>query len=319
MDNSGWSGRQNYKEKDWPSIWKAAGLGIVVGIVVGLAGFFFAVAGSAGMGWCMFFLVPVASGFTVAVLTRKPNTAAAANLIALIITLAILIATRLEGIVCVLMAFPFLAAGIGIGVLLGIAFRPEPGKNQTITTGMLLLFPFTLVVAGGQVEKPLLRHARIEVFSSTVRIPDTPEHVWTYIQSIDSIHGSKPWLMRIGLPVPQRCTIEKAAVGAQRTCYFDKGYIEETVTRWDPPNSLELRIDRTHMPGRHWLGFETAAYHLQPDGNSTLLTRTTTVSSHLAPAWYWRPLERWGVESEHEYLLNDVVSRATAATKQTRQ
>ena len=318
MDNSGWSGRQN-EEKDWPSIWKAVGLGTVVGIVVGLAGFFFAKTGSAGMGWCMFFLIPVASGFTVAILTRKPNTAAAANLIALVITLAILIATGLEGIVCVLMAFPFLAAGISIGVLLGIAFRPTPGEKQTMPTGMLLLFPLTLVVVGGQIEKPFLGHARSEVVSDTVRVPDTPEHVWSYIQSIDSIHGSKPWLMYIGLPIPQRCTIEKTAEGAQRTCYFDKGYIEETVTRWNPPNYMELRIDRTHMPGRHWLDFETASYRLQQDGKATLLTRTTTVSSHLAPAWYWRPLEQWGVESEHEYLLNDVVSRATAAIKESAQ
>jgi hypothetical protein len=37
------------------------------------------------------------------------------------------------------------------------------------------------------------------------------------------------------------------------------------------------------------------------------LTRTTVISSHLQPSWYWRPLERFGVESEHNYILQDVV------------
>ena len=65
------------------------------------------------------------------------------------------------------------------------------------------------------------------------------------------------------------------------------------------------------MSGRHWLGFENAYYRLQPDGNTTLLTRTTTISSHLSPVWYWRPLERWGVTSEHNYILNEAASRAS--------
>jgi hypothetical protein len=99
-------------------------------------------------------------------------------------------------------------------------------------------------------------------------------------------------------------------IGAKRTCYFNVGYIEETVTGWDPPYYLGLSIDRTHMPGRHWLGFENAEYRLQADGSRTFLSRTTTISSHLRPAWYWRGFERLGVESEHDYILRDVVLRA---------
>ncbi len=75
---------------------------------------------------------------------------------------------------------------------------------------------------------------------------------------------------------------------------------------------MGLRIDRTHMPGRHWLGFETASYHLEAKASGTQLTRTTVISSHLYPAWYWRPLERLGVESEHKYLLQDVANRTDA-------
>ena len=127
---------------------------------------------------------------------------------------------------------------------------------------------------------------------------------------IDSIQASKPLLMYLGLPVPQRCVMQGHGIGAKRTCYFNVGYIEETVTGWSPPYYLGLSIDRTHMPGRHWLGFENAEYRLQASGPMTLLTRTTTISSHLHPDWYWRPFERLGVESEHDYILRDIALRA---------
>lgn len=116
--------------------------------------------------------------------------------------------------------------------------------------------------------------------------------------------------MYVGSPVPQRCVMQGHGIGAKRTCYFNVGYIEETVTAWNPPYYLGLSIDRTHMPGRHWLGFESAQYRLQANGSRTLLSRTTTISSHLHPAWYWRRFERLGVESEHDYILRDVVVRA---------
>ena len=98
-------------------------------------------------------------------------------------------------------------------------------------------------------------------------------------------------------------------MGAKRTCYFENGFIEETITEWAPPYSMQLTIDRTNMPVRHWLGFEKAAYELRQEGSGTRLTRTTTITSHLYPVWYWRYFERLGVSSEHEYLLRDLSSR----------
>jgi hypothetical protein len=115
--------------------------------------------------------------------------------------------------------------------------------------------------------------------------------------------------MYIGLPVPLKCTIEGIGQGAKRTCYFDRGYIEETVTEWDPPNMMRLSIDRTNMPGRHWLGFEGAEYDLHQSTGGTLLTRSTTIISNLYPAWYWRRFERWGVSSEPAYIFEDLARR----------
>ena len=157
----------------------------------------------------------------------------------------------------------------------------------------------------------MLERPRTEVVQTTVNVNGSPERVWRAIVSIDNIKASQPFLMHVGLPIPQRCTMQGHGVGAKRTCYFNVGYIEETVTAWNPPYSMGLSIDRTHLPGRHWLGFESADYRLEPSGGTTWLTRRTTVFSYLHPSWYWRTFERLGVESEHAYILRDVVLRAT--------
>ena len=115
--------------------------------------------------------------------------------------------------------------------------------------------------------------------------------------------------MYIGLPIPVRCILDGHGIGAKRTCYFNNGFIQETITEWSPPFRMGLSIDRTNMPGRHWLGFERALYELRQQADGTKLTRTTAITSRLRPVWYWRSLERVGVESEHQYILNDVVQR----------
>jgi|SRR5947209_2026714 len=286
--------------------------GTLVGTGLGVTGFFVASVNSKGMGFVMFLLIPLVAGMIVGWIIPSRKAIGKSALVSLIGSLFFLVALGKEGVLCALMAFPLLLACVLIGALIGAGLRMviKPKRDGNITAGMFVVVAPLVIFAGKQVERPLLDQVRVEAVTNSVHVAGTTENTWLQIQSIDSVHGSKPWLMYVGLPVPQRCTLEKAAEGARRTCYFDKGYIEETVMAWDPPRHMGLRIDRTHMPGRHWLGFENADYWLHPEGSGTRLTRTTSISSHLYPAWYWRTLERWGVSSEHRYILQDAVIRA---------
>ena len=114
--------------------------------------------------------------------------------------------------------------------------------NQARTTGILLFVGPTLIFAGERIERPHLRNARTEVIQTTVEVNDSQEDVWGHILSIDSVEASKPILMYIGLPIPQRCTMQGLGIGAKRTCYFDTGYIGEIVTAWNPPYYLGLLL-----------------------------------------------------------------------------
>lgn len=265
------------------------------------------------MGVVLFLMVPLVAGFSVALVARRPNSVVAAALLSVLCSLVLLIAFGKEGVLCAVLAFPIIVTGLAIGVAIGFLLRNAlagRAANPNTPTGLLLLLAPLLVVAGERVERPILEHPRTEVIQTAIEVNDSPEHVWLDILTIDSVHVAKPMLMYVGLPVPQRCTMQGRGIGAKRTCYFNVGYIEETVTAWNPPHYLGLSIDRTHMPGRHWLGFERADYRLESKGPMTVLTRTTTVTSNLAPSWYWRRFERLGVESEHRYILQDVARRA---------
>jgi hypothetical protein len=298
---------------DWKTSFKGALLGAVIATAFGLAAFFLLTKWQSGMGSALFLLTPVVAGFSIALVARGENSAVATAIVSVAFTLGILIAMGKEGGLCAILALPIIVVGLIIGVILGSIARKllfRCTDHQTTTMGVLLLVGPALIFVADRIERQLLQSPRIEVVETSVKVVDSPEHVWNHILTVDNVAASKPFLMHIGLPIPERCSLVGRGVGAKRTCYFNTGYIEETITAWNPPFYMGLNIDRTHMAGRHWLGFEKAAYRLQLDGNSTILTRTTTVSSRLLPAWYWRPFERLGVSSEHRYILQDAVLKA---------
>jgi hypothetical protein len=298
--------------------WKATVAATVAGAVTAtlfalLAFLFLASRQHPFMGEALFLLVPISAGFCIAIIARKPDSIVAVAILSVISTLLLLIGLGKEGPLCAILALPIILAGLAIGVGAGVLVRKLIARfaNNAGTTGMLLLAAPLLIFAGERVETPLFRQPRVEVVENAILVNDSPERVWQDILAIDNVRATKPLLMYVGLPIPERCTLQGRGVGAKRTCYFNAGSIEETVTEWNPPYSLGLSIDRTHMPGRHWLAFESAEYRLEAHGVATLLTRRTTISSHLQPAWYWRGFERMGVEAEHNYILQDVALRVS--------
>lgn len=298
---------------NWKTSLRATLVGAVVGAAFGVAAFLSLTSFHQGMGEVLFLLVPVTAGFTIALISRGRDSGIAAGLLAVLTSLGILVGTGKEGLLCAALAFPIILAGLLVGLGIGLLARKlvDGSANRPATMGMVLIAGPALIFAGDRIERPLLAKSHTELITDSIMVNVPPERVWSNLLQVDNIESSKPFLMYIGLPVPQRCTLEGRGIGAKRTCYFNSGFIEETITGWNPPYRMGLAIDRTHMPGRHWLGFESAEYDLLAERESTVLTRTTTISSHLLPRWYWRPFERLGVESEHRYILQDVALKTS--------
>jgi hypothetical protein len=132
----------------------------------------------------------------------------------------------------------------------------------------------------------------------------SPEVAWETIVRVEDIATERPFLLRVGLPVPQSCTLEGTGIGAKRVCHFDSGEIEEEITLWDPPHRFDVKITQVSLPGRHWLRFESASYRFESvSPGRTAIIRSTTISSKLRPGWYWSHFEKMGVEAEHHYVF----------------
>lgn len=295
-------------------------IGVVVGtttaVVFGLGGFFLVNDKTGSMGSVLFLALPLATGFATALVVRGKKLASACLLIGLLISTAVLLITRMEGWVCVLMSMPLLAVALTIGALLGVLFRSmvierfqKPQRGIFMT---LLVLPFFLMGANSA-EEQSRRTLRPETITNSFVTDASREVVWNQLKTFDRIKGSKGLLMTIGLPVPVSCTMSGEGVGVTRTCYFEQGHIEERVTEWNPPSSMKLEITEFDVPGRPWLSFKDASYELTSEAGHTVVTRKTTILSRLSPAWYWRPMEKIGVETEHQYLFEEVKRKIEAA------
>ena len=285
--------------------------GTAAAVAVGLFGFLLLELHWAVYGIVVFLLTPLVAGFVVGYTVPEGRRVLASLILASIIGLLILVVTRAEGWVCVLMALPLIIVGIGAGAGLGclVANRRHP-QNPTAA---LLLVPLVLIPSGW-IEKSLAPATRLEPFTTSATYRSTPEQLFNLLANVDHVEAHRPFLLRIGLPVPVSCKLERGAVGAKRTCYFDDGYIVEEVVAWSPPEQMRMRIVENHVPGRHWLGFRDAIYDFKQNANgTTTVTRTTSITTQLYPPIYWRPLERLGVETEHRYIFDDLQRRLAAS------
>jgi hypothetical protein len=298
--------------------WKKSTVAIVSITLMGVAA---AIIGYASVndkhesfGIVMFCLLPFLVGFPIGYAAMDTKVVRWSLILTGAISLGILIGTGQEGWICCFMAFPIITLSVLPGALIGhwVRKRLEHRANPHALLGIVLVCSAGILTGAAEAEKPHRNRARYETFETRVFIPAPPERAWALIEHMDKVEADKPFLIRIGLPTPVRCELEGKSLGGKRICIFDQGRIEQEVTGWDPPRSLTTRITGNTLPGRRWLGFRTAGYDFKPVNGGTEVTRKSEISSRLYPRWYWRPLEAWGVLSEHDYVLSSVKRNALA-------
>ncbi|HEX8313971.1 MAG TPA: polyketide cyclase [Flavisolibacter sp.] len=278
-------------------------LSIILTFIFLSTGFLFLHYGLSNYGWVLFVLLPIVLGISIGALPGK-RLAYAGLIISIIVFLIGLVTLGLEGFICVIMTLPIVLPLLFLGsIVTHLAKRYD--KLKASESLPVLLLPLFVFLFGSPMERMVVTEKEkvVEVKSEIV-FPYSNHQVYDAIKSVDTLIAEKTFLMKIDLPIPQKCVLEKEEVGGLRTCYFSGGKIVERITALEKGKTLKMDVINYQLTGRKWLGFREAIYLFDSVGiNRCKMTRITTYTSALRPRFYWEPLERLGIEQEHEYVF----------------
>lgn len=237
--------------------------------------------------------------------------------LALLCTMGLLIMGGIEGLICVLMAFPvglvmaILGAifGQGIAVALGGSTRrPVP-----VLAALVLVYP-ALQSYESQNTPPPPPH---EVVTRRI-IQAPPAQVWAVL--IQPVHYPRRvgLLFRAGVAYPTQTALRVVAGGRRelRVAYSGSAVAHLPVTSWVPGRELQFEVPvtpepmkelspypRIHAPHLHgYFQVNSGTFRLHPlPGGRTLLEARTVYQHSIGPRDYW---QLWS-----DYLLDDMHAR----------
>ena len=291
-------------------------LSIILTLIFLGTGIAFLFFGLADYSWVLFVLLPIVLGISIGAMPNKKYILSAA-IISTVIILICLVIPGLSGLICIVMALALVAPFIFLGYVishLGKRYRQIKDTNR-LSILVLPLIPFLIAAP---TEHFLKKHKEVIIEVKTEQVYQySPEQVFDAIKSVDTLDAEKPFLMSFDLPVPTKCILEKEEVGGLRTCYFEGGNfsnadfgggtIVEKITEIERGKVLKMDVIDYNLIGRKWLGFKQAIYYFDKIGNhSCKLTRITTYTSVLTPRFYWEPMEKLGIQQEHDYVFNNL-------------
>jgi hypothetical protein len=283
-------------------------LSIILTLVFFTTGFLFLHFGLSSYGWVLFVLLPIVLGISIGALPSK-RSAFVGLIITTIVFLIVLVTLGLEGYICVIMTLPIILPFLFLGsVIAHLAKRYE--KLKASENLPVLLLPLFVFLFGSPIERLVVQDKeKIMAVKSEIILPYSSLQVYDAIKSVDTLVAEKPLLLKIDLPIPQKCVLEKEEVGGLRTCYFEGGKIVERITALEKGKLLRMDVISYQLTGRKWLGFKEAIYMFDSVGiDRCKMTRITTYTSTLQPRFYWEPLERLGIEQEHEYVFRSLAN-----------
>jgi len=169
---------------------------------------------------------------------------------ALTIGFIISLVTKLEAMICILMAAPIMYGCTLLGGLLAHFLLPRNSRDGRLQVTIAVFLPFLAAYVEGSCRWP----AVTQTIETTIVIAATPEQIWSEIASVPAIDPQQipdRWIYRVGFPKPIAATLNQEGVGGIRTATFERNVsFFETVTVWDRPRTLafSIRADPTFIP-----------------------------------------------------------------------
>jgi uncharacterized protein YndB with AHSA1/START domain len=256
-------------------------------------------------GWGLFLALPFAMG-TLAVLFYgrggpvRLREALLLSMYPVFVLGAILLATAVEGVICLVMAFPIAIVMALLGGALGYALSESLRMKQHSNLMMLavVLLPTSVV----DFEARHARQAPMFEVSTSMDIAAPPEAVWQATIAPSQLRAPTDIAFRAGVAYPRGAWIEGTGVGATRYCDFSTGRLIEPVLAWKEPELLRFSVTANPQPMQEWTpyaqihpphldGFlvsRQGQFRLTPIPGGTRIEATTWYQHNLWPAPYWR-------------------------------
>jgi hypothetical protein len=232
--------------------------------------------------------------------------------LSVLITMAVSVAVKWEGAVCLIFAAPLMLLGSALGgVLARVASKQW---NQPVTgTAAAFALPLLIMLAEAHVASAWqIRGVETDAF-----IHAPAPVVWENIRSVRAIAPAElpaAWVSRIGFPRPVAATLSHDGIGGVRAASFTGGVVfTETITRWQPDEDLRfsIRANTESIPattldehvsiGGAFFDVLDGEYRLEPRAGGVLLRLVSheRLSTHFNPyAGLWTDAVMRSIQSE---------------------
>lgn len=280
-------------------------ISFIVGISFTSIALILLLSGFADLGMGLFFFLPLAIGLSSGLLPDLKQ-AIFGTLISLAVFSIFLIFTKIEGVICVLMALPIVLLASWVGWAIGRVIRRKTKSKNDLKSSFM---PLAIFIVANVFEifsgNPMVSSS----VSTTFQINGTPEQIYESIIQVDTVDVNTNLLQKIGLPTPRKCVLTEAKVGGLRICDFEEGRIVETIKELEKNKYLRMEVTECNLGReRHWLKFHEDIYNIKPlSSTNTEITRTTTYSSNLKPRIYWELMEALTIRCEQDFVFRNLV------------
>jgi len=220
-----------------------------------------------------------------------------------------------EGFICILMASPLFFL---VGAIVAWLRRPDPllepddedtpvGGTTAKRLGIMLLLPMSL-----EGVMPGLEMNRTEVVTVSRVVFADADAVRTALAAPMRFDRPLPRFFRIGFPTPVAMDGEGLAIHDRRSVQFLHGHhpgnLVLAVTS-SAPGAVMLSPIADDSYITHWLSWRSAEVRwTEIAKGQTRVTWTLRYERRLDPAWYFAPLERYGVRLAAEYLIETLAT-----------
>jgi len=210
----------------------------------------------------------------------------------------------IEGFICILMAAPFFYA---IGAVVGLIIDVTKSRREWNNRFRVVVLP-ALALMSMEGVTDFLSFSRQEIVTVSHETTLTPAEARAILASGPEFDpDGLPGFLKLGFPQPKKITGDGLETGDKWKISFaggegKPGDLLAEVVESNENHILVSRIsDTSHIA--HWLDWQDADWKLEPTTNGTRIVLTMRYLRLLDPAWYFKPIERYGVKTAGEYFL----------------